>query len=246
MTVNDIKTMSDIRAFNKEKGKFFFSRDTMRFFKSRIETSAMKGNEKSNRFFVSSESYNGESARIYKLRFIKSNGEIEAIAQNETGKESLKVIMRSLPCGWIDRVEKGLSLYGTENLVLYERGELYIYDTITPRLRSGVNKNPLVQFMVEHPRGEVMTFDNALELMKEAACAAYRVGQFKECSEEYYYEMLEVLPPLNWSENSFFMSEFDTGTITSQFVKHNGKYYCGSVDYCDKTTWFNFSKEGVK
>jgi hypothetical protein len=50
-------TMSDVRRLNREKGQYFFSPDTMKFFDSRVESELI-----GNRFFVTSEQFSGDPA----------------------------------------------------------------------------------------------------------------------------------------------------------------------------------------
>lgn len=59
----------------------------------------------------------------------------------------------------------------------------------------------------------------------------------EEISEDDYYEMLECLPPLKMEQNYFVMSEFFTGTYTSQFYKKDDKYYHKMIDYKRPETW---------
>jgi len=69
-----------------------------------------------------------------------------------------------------------------------------------------------------------------------------------EISEQEYYNMLEMLPPLKWGNNggisSFFMSEFLTGSITSQYAECGDKYYTKTVDINDSNTWIQTSEVG--
>lgn len=59
-----------------------------------------------------------------------------------------------------------------------------------------------------------------------------------EISESEWYEMLEVLPPIyKQGALGFFMSEFTSGTVTNQYVRHNGKFYCAAVDMANRATW---------
>jgi len=51
-------------------------------------------------------------------------------------------------------------------------------------------------------------------------------GKWKEITEERYYKMLEILPPLHWKQDGFFISEPYTLNIHDFFQKHQeGKYY---------------------
>lgn len=65
----------------------------------------------------------------------------------------------------------------------------------------------------------------------------------EEITEECFDEMLNVLPPLCYTERHgvvmFCMSEFYTGSYTMQYAKEKqtGKYYRKLVDFKDKSTW---------
>lgn len=66
-----------------------------------------------------------------------------------------------------------------------------------------------------------------------------------EITEERFYEMLNVLPPIKWTRRDnvemFCMSEMFTGTYTDQYAHdHNtGKYFCKLVDLFDESTWIH-------
>lgn len=72
------------------------------------------------------------------------------------------------------------------------------------------------------------------------------LGACEEVTKSYYWDLLECLPPMKWGNNngvqSFFMSEFTSGSYTSQLAEHNGKYYAKAVDYHDKETWIKTSE----
>lgn len=57
-------TISDVKRINRERGHYFFSHDTMRFFASHIETGLM-----GERYFITSEqkSFN-DGSRVYTIR----------------------------------------------------------------------------------------------------------------------------------------------------------------------------------
>jgi hypothetical protein len=63
-------TISDIKAANKAAGRFFFERDTMRFFNSRVFRSVYQG--PGGVYFVTSEQFTGsdgvKAPRTYKVR----------------------------------------------------------------------------------------------------------------------------------------------------------------------------------
>lgn len=57
-------SLADVKQLNKDAGQYFFSRDTMRFFKSTIETGLLKGG-----YFITGESQSGyASDRKYTAR----------------------------------------------------------------------------------------------------------------------------------------------------------------------------------
>lgn len=74
---------------------------------------------------------------------------------------------------------------------------------------------------------------------------AHFLGSFplQEITQEFHDEMLNVLPPMyRQGALGFFMCEFTSGTITTQFVRSNGRYYGAAVDIADRTTWITQDK----
>lgn len=89
---------------------------------------------------------------------------------------------------------------------------------------------------------KVMTFDEFLVLQKKYYCNELPV----EIKKEEYYSQMDVLPPILYGSinniDMFCMSEFLTGTFTSQYARiklsdGNYKYYTKIVDVTDKKTW---------
>lgn len=89
---------------------------------------------------------------------------------------------------------------------------------------------------------KVMTFDEFLVLQKKYYCNELPV----EIKKEEYYSQMDVLPPILYGSinniDMFCMSEFLTGTFTSQYARiklsdENYKYYTKIVDVTDKKTW---------
>jgi hypothetical protein len=78
------------------------------------------------------------------------------------------------------------------------------------------------------PAFQIMPLDEAIPLMQEAQKAKY-CGDWKEITEDEWYENLEVLPPEKWETvrgvNIFRMCEYLTGNITAHFAKLNGKFF---------------------
>lgn len=51
-------------------------------------------------------------------------------------------------------------------------------------------------------------------------------GDWFECNEEFYWIMLEVLPPRGFTGSSFAMMEFQDFNQTHSFHKIDGRYFC--------------------
>lgn len=109
---------------------------------------------------------------------------------------------------------------------------LELYDAFTD---ENINRAEAMK----HERYSVMTYDEFLALERSAILTS----EPEEITAERYNEMLDILPPLAWHTSngieSFCMSEFYTGSYTSQYakVKATGKYYTKIVDYRDRSTW---------
>jgi len=74
-------------------------------------------------------------------------------------------------------------------------------------------------------------------------------SNFVEITEDRWYEMLEVLPPMKWHDykgiNIFFISEATSGSMHSCFIKtHDKKYYESLQDIFskDEVIYENFEK----
>jgi hypothetical protein len=90
------KTIADVKAANKAIGHFWFSKDTMKFFDSKIETQLYAG-----KYFISSERFSDTYPRYYKIREVKPDGSIETKELNETAyhslteaREALKILLK--------------------------------------------------------------------------------------------------------------------------------------------------------
>lgn len=72
-------TLAEVKAQNKANGQFFFSRDTMRFFKSRIHGGLRQG-----KYFITSENNYNASQRLYTIRLVKENFSIDTVGTFQT------------------------------------------------------------------------------------------------------------------------------------------------------------------
>lgn len=85
----------------------------------------------------------------------------------------------------------------------------------------------------------VMTYEEFIDRQKEYFCSL----PIEEVTEEQYQEMLNVLPPIYYTNCRgcvcFCMCEMYTGTFTNQYCYEpaSGKYYTALVDVTDKNTW---------
>ncbi len=89
------KTMADVKAANAASGYNWFSRDTMKFWKTRIESSLIGG-----RWFITSEdefAFDGRRpARIYCVREAMADGSIHTVQSHIRSKEGAKDIIAQL------------------------------------------------------------------------------------------------------------------------------------------------------
>lgn len=64
-----------------------------------------------------------------------------------------------------------------------------------------------------------------------------------EITAEFFDAQLNVLPPMHRSGAlGFFCCEMLSGTITTQFVHRNGRYYAAYVDLSNRATWITPEK----
>jgi len=59
----------------------------------------------------------------------------------------------------------------------------------------------------------------------------------KRVTEQHYHDMLNILPPLKQESGCFFMSEFEIGSWTTQYVRYYSDHFERIVDFKDETTW---------
>lgn len=72
-------TIEDMRRINMEKGQYFFSQSTMRFFKSRIVT---KGQLIKDKYFITSEKFDEDTPRLFTVRkFNSATGNINTVGE---------------------------------------------------------------------------------------------------------------------------------------------------------------------
>lgn len=87
------KTIAEVRAANKSTNHFFFSRDTMRFWQTRIHGGLRRG-----RFFITPEDNYDRSRRQFSIREALEDGTIKTpragrYSTLEAAREALKGLL---------------------------------------------------------------------------------------------------------------------------------------------------------
>ncbi len=115
-------------------------------------------------------------------------------------------------------------------LVFYQEGDLTIIDTCDNKTaKSNFLKEDINQIRLRYPKAVIVPFEWAIEQINEAAKEKFRLLIPIEITKERYSEMLECLPPVQWTRSddgeSFKMAERTFGDITACFVKKNDKFF---------------------
>lgn len=79
LTLGKFYSIEAIESANARAGRFFFSKDTLRFFQSRIGSRVYRG--ASGWYFVTSERYGLRYPRHYTVRKANPNGTIDTIGE---------------------------------------------------------------------------------------------------------------------------------------------------------------------
>lgn len=95
----DYWTIDDIRLANRNAGFYFFSPDTMRFFRSRVGGTVYQGN--GGIYFVTSEQFDYNSERLYTVRrFNPDTRGIETASEfNTMSRYAANVLAKELAKG---------------------------------------------------------------------------------------------------------------------------------------------------
>ena len=70
------RNIRDIKDANRRSGHYFFTPDTMRFFRSRVHDDVYGAG-----FFVTSEQLNYDSPRYYTVRFARPDGSVTSVSE---------------------------------------------------------------------------------------------------------------------------------------------------------------------
>ena len=63
-------------------------------------------------------------------------------------------------------------------------------------------------------------FDEYVQSVEKSMC-----GHWSEITKEEYYDALDVLPPVDYKDGGFYISETTTGSVHSFYQKINDKFY---------------------
>ena len=90
-------------------------------------------------------------------------------------------------------------------------------------LGYGAKENTL-EYLEKHPTFKLLPFKKAFELYEAFNAKKYAVGTIKETTEENFFEMLNCLPPEDWTHNtstseSFRLSEDMTGILSIYYIR---------------------------
>jgi len=82
------KTLADVKAANKAAGMHFFDRETLKWWKSRMESGLIRG-----KYFITSEesfSLTGDPKRIFCARMVRDDASIETIKRHLATRDDAK------------------------------------------------------------------------------------------------------------------------------------------------------------
>lgn len=90
----------------------------------------------------------------------------------------------------------------------------------------------------------IASTDDYVNESENLTVAGYKL---KKISKEDWWEMFEILPPMNWCRQQegleiFFMSEFFSGNITSEYARDGDNYFTKNVLYNDQKTWISLKQ----
>lgn len=114
----------------------------------------------------------------------------------------------------------------TATHVFYSRSENTVIDTCrdTNPPRSHIQNETLNEIRARYPDAEYIEFEKAIKIIEEKHRLPVR-----EITKEYFWEMLEVLPPAGWKKEtgceSFKLSEKWSGNITDIYARIDKRYF---------------------
>jgi len=109
-------------------------------------------------------------------------------------------------------------------LCYYIPGQTHIVDAISPDNLTRYGRKSHQEILADYPTAQILTLEAAA-----VAIEALFVRPIAEITEEEYWEMVGVLPPVGFiSRNgtSFKMSERTAGNITGIYANVGNRYFC--------------------
>lgn len=137
-----------------------------------------------------------------------------------------------------------LTIYSYDEKTTIEDCKNYLQENINDWERNLANRKDDNEDYIKMCGKYISKYKKELETVRVIKSEDYRKEADKviltepiEITEDVYYEMLEILPPLCYTGNGFLMSEFQTESYTDQFFRRGDKFYMAVVDYKRKETW---------
>lgn len=94
--------------------------------------------------------------------------------------------------------------------------------------QTAIKATPQAELLKKYPDAQLLTWDEVEPLLREADIKKYKKEPF-EVTEERWYEMLEVLPPMKWRSGrgaeSFMLSEGLAGNLRTIFCRIGDRYF---------------------
>lgn len=111
----------------------------------------------------------------------------------------------------------------TRETCFYVPGSTTIVDVVIDG-KTAIYKEDLSQVRSLYPEAVEMDLNEAFDQIEKAQALAY-ITEPIEITEDRYIEMLEVLPPMKWEQDTFMLCEFTAGCYTSIFCKIGGRFF---------------------
>lgn len=110
----------------------------------------------------------------------------------------------------------------------YEPGSEYVIDTIGENGLSSVYQESPEEIRRRYPRAEIWNFDEAWKEVERIQYETY-ISAPKEITEERWYDMLDILPPMQWRKGcdteTFLLRETLTLDLHLIFCRIGARYF---------------------
>ena len=115
-------------------------------------------------------------------------------------------------------------------LVVYREGETNIISLLNPETKESlyVKGRTLEGYQEEYPGCKLYTWEEVMPLLEEAQDKNF-VTEFKEITEEQWWDMYECLPPYKTKRTDkyfrFLCSEYWSGNITGHYYEIQRRFF---------------------